>query len=107
MSQESKPKRFMEVVRERIRLRHLSYTTDLGTFKNITWARRKRRVPEVMTRDEVGRVLKALARHTQKWLIACLMYGCGLRLSEALRLGVKDVEFGQGGPCKLLLPHSP
>jgi integron integrase len=49
-----------------------------------------------MTRAEVDRVLKALAGHPQKWLIACLMYGCGLRLSEALRLRVKDVEFGQG-----------
>lgn len=32
----------------------------------------------------------------KKGLIACLMYGCGLRLSEVLRLGVKGVDFGQG-----------
>ncbi len=69
---------------------------DLGTLKNIQWARRKQRVPEVMTREEIGAVLDNLKSNRQKWLIASLLYGCGLRLSEALRLRVKDVEFGQG-----------
>jgi site-specific recombinase XerD len=38
---------------------------DLGKFKNITWARRKQRVPEVMTRDEVKRVLEQLQHARQ------------------------------------------
>jgi integron integrase len=68
---------------------------DLGAFKNIVWAKRKQRVPEVMTREEVRAVLKVLEGNRSKWLIASLLYGCGLRLSEALRLRVKDVDFGQ------------
>jgi integron integrase len=69
---------------------------ELGQFRNIQWARRKQRVPEVMTREETSEVLRQLQHSPQKWLVASLMYGCGLRLSEALRLRVKDVEFGQG-----------
>jgi integrase len=69
---------------------------DLGEFKNVQWARRKRRAPEVMTRDELTSILKKLQPNAQKWLVASLLYGCGMRLSEALRLRVKDVDFGQG-----------
>ncbi len=68
---------------------------DLGTLKNIVWAKRKQRAPEVMTREEVRAVLKVLEGNRSKWLIASLLYGCGLRLSEALRLRVKDVDFEQ------------
>jgi site-specific recombinase XerD len=56
---------------------------ELGEFKNVRWARRKQRVPEVMTRDEVGAVLEKLKFDFQKWLVASLLYGCGMRLSEA------------------------
>jgi integron integrase len=49
-----------------------------------------------MTREEVRRVLEHLQVCPPKWLIGCLLYGCGLRLSEALRLRVKDVDFAQG-----------
>jgi site-specific recombinase XerD len=69
---------------------------ELGQFRNIQWARRKQRAPEVMTREETSEVLSQLQHSPQKWLVASLMYECGLRLSEALRLRVKDVEFGQG-----------
>lgn len=69
---------------------------ELGEFKNIQWARRKQRAPEVMTREEVASVLQKLRFDFQKWLVASLLYGCGMRLSEALRLRVKDVDFGQG-----------
>jgi integron integrase len=69
---------------------------ELGTFKNIIWAQNRQRVPTVMTRAEVALVLDALKGNQQKWLIASLLYGCGMRLSEALRLRVQDVDFGQG-----------
>ena len=68
---------------------------DLGKFKNVTWARRRQRVPEVLTREEVVLLLRALNGQPQKWLIASLLYGCGLRLSEAVGLRVKDLDFGQ------------
>ena len=48
------------------------------------------RVPVVLTRAEVERLLSALTG--TKWLIASLLYGAGLRVMECLRLRVKDVE---------------
>jgi len=54
----------------------------------------QRRPPIVLTRDEVQAVL-ALLENPWK-LAAQLMYGSGLRLMEALRLRVKDIDFGQG-----------
>ena len=50
-----------------------------------------RRLPVVLTRDEV-RALLAQLRGTQR-LIASLLYGSGLRLLECLRLRVHDVDF--------------
>jgi integron integrase len=48
----------------------------------------------VLTRDEVTRLLSELSG-TRK-LVCTLLYGSGLRLLEALRLRVKDVDFGAG-----------
>jgi integron integrase len=54
-------------------------------------AKRTRRLPVVLSRDEVKRLLgKMTAVH---WLIASLLYGSGLRLMEAMRLRVQDVDF--------------
>jgi integron integrase len=56
-------------------------------------AKRPDRLPVVLTRDEVRRVLAQL--EGTHWLMASLLYGSGLRLMECLRLRVKDVDFGQ------------
>ncbi|MEM0896214.1 MAG: integron integrase [Verrucomicrobiota bacterium] len=54
----------------------------------------RRRPPVVLTRGEVNEIIHHLA---PPWkLIAQLMYGSGLRQMEALRLRVKDIDFGQG-----------
>ena len=53
-----------------------------------------RHPPTVLTREEVHRVLSHLENPWK--LCAQLMYGCGLRLMESLRLRVKDIDFGQG-----------
>jgi integrase len=50
-------------------------------------------LPVVLTREEVRALLAQL--DGQKWLMAGLLYGSGLRLLECLRLRVKDVDFGQ------------
>ena len=64
------------------------------TLENITPACGQRRPPVVMTREEVRSVF---ARMEDPWkLIAQVMYGSGLRLMEAMRLRVKDLDFGQG-----------
>jgi integron integrase len=69
---------------------------DMGQFKNIRWAKQKVRIPIVLTVAEVSQILKNLESGSQKWLIASLLYGAGLRLIECLRLRVKDIDFGQG-----------
>ena len=56
-------------------------------------AKRRQRVPVVLTPAEVGRVLCQL--DGQHWLIACLLYGSGLRLLEAMHLRVKDLDLGR------------
>ena len=64
------------------------------TLDHITPARGARRPPVVMTREEVRSVFAHLE---DPWkLIAQVMYGSGLRLMEAMRLRVKDLDFGQG-----------
>lgn len=68
---------------------------EIGLFTNIRWAKRKPHIPVVLTREEVAQVLHYLKKDPQKWLVGSLLYGCGLRLIEALRLRIKDVDFGQ------------
>jgi integron integrase len=55
-------------------------------------AYRPKRLPVVLTRDEVRAVLGQLEGTDQ--LLGRLLYGTGMRLLEALRLRVKDVDFG-------------
>ncbi|VTT99814.1 integrase : Integron integrase OS=Methylomonas methanica (strain MC09) GN=Metme_1559 PE=4 SV=1: Phage_int_SAM_4: Phage_integrase [Gemmataceae bacterium] len=55
-------------------------------------AHRPKRLPVVLTRDEVRAVLGELEGTDQ--LLGRLLYGTGMRLLEALRLRVKDVDFG-------------
>jgi integron integrase len=54
-------------------------------------AARKQRVPEVLTPEEARRVIGLLNGPAQ--LVVKLLYGSGLRLMEALRLRVQDVDF--------------
>jgi integron integrase len=65
---------------------------DLDSLGDIVRARRTKRLPVVMTREEVRAVMCRL--DGQVWLMACLMYGAGLRLNECLSLRVQDVDFG-------------
>jgi integron integrase len=63
----------------------------LPRLEELVRAHRPRRLPVVLTRDEVRRVLARM--HGTPRLVATLLYGTGLRLLEALRLRVKDVDF--------------
>lgn len=53
-----------------------------------------RRIPAVLSPEEVVRLLGAMEGGIQ--LVARLLYGTGMRLMEALRLRVKDVDFDKG-----------
>lgn len=81
---------------------------------------RQPRLPVVLSHDEVSRVLGALPavapRQPVLHLFAQLLYGTGMRLTEALRLRVKDIDFdrraivvrhGKGGKDRVvMLPAS-
>jgi len=66
----------------------------LDRIEGVVRARRPKRLPVALTVDEVSRVMSHL--RGDKWLIAMLLYGGGLRLLEALRLRVKDLDFQRG-----------
>ena len=64
---------------------------DLPFIEGIERAKRPERLPVVFTQAEVREVLSRLNGVT--YLIAALLYGSGLRLMDALRLRVKDIDF--------------
>jgi integron integrase len=63
----------------------------LPWIDDIVRARRRRSLPVVLTREEVRAMLAAM-KNTPR-LVAAILYGGGLRLLEALRLRIKDVDF--------------
>jgi integron integrase len=64
---------------------------DLPWLDNINRPNRPRRIPTVLTKDEVARLLAEIPPDTS--LVARLLYGTGMRLMEGLRLRVKDLDF--------------
>jgi integron integrase len=62
---------------------------DLGEFQAVR-AKRPKRVPAVLSRAEVAHLLSQLAGTYR--LMAQLLYGSGLRVTECCRLRVKDVD---------------
>ena len=66
---------------------------EIGDLGEVIRARKPTRLPVVMTREEVKAVLGNLAG--DKWLMASLMYGAGLRLMECLRLRAQDIDFSR------------
>jgi len=87
---------------------------EIGDLGEVIRARKPKRLPVVMTREEVKEVLANMTG--DKWLMASLMYGAGLRLMECLRLRVQDIDFarneilvrdGKGAKDRLtMLPES-
>lgn len=66
---------------------------ELPWLENVTQAKAPKRLPVVLTVGEVQDVLSRLTgTHA---LIASLLYGGGMRLMEAVRLRVKDVDFAR------------
>jgi integron integrase len=63
---------------------------ELGVIDAVR-ARRPKRLPVVLTQEEVQKILSLLSGVNH--LIVSLLYGSGLRLMECLRLRVKDIDF--------------
>jgi integron integrase len=66
--------------------------------EDVVVARKPRRLPVILTRAEVQSVLVQLSGTYR--LLAQLLYGSGLRLMEAIRLRVKDVDLAQ---CQIVV----
>lgn len=64
---------------------------DLPQIEGVERAKRTRRVPVVLTVEEVKKVLASMTGTHH--LMASLLYGAGLRLMECVRLRVKDLDF--------------
>ena len=71
-----------------------------GQITGVIRAQRPKRLPVVLTRLEIQRVLDALEGTYQ--LVGRLLYGSGLRLLECLRLRVHDLDFSRG---EILVRH--
>lgn len=67
---------------------------ELGDVSEGVRAKRGKKLPVVFTPDEVNRLLEATSGTMR--LILEVIYGGGLRVTEACRLRVKDVDFDQG-----------
>ena len=64
---------------------------DLPWLDGLVRAKRSRRLPVVLTREEVAGVLSEI--HGVARLMAALMYGAGLRVLECAQLRTKDLDF--------------
>lgn len=67
---------------------------EIGRLEGVTRAKKPKRLPVVLTRDEVRAVLDGM--EGVPFLVAGLLYGAGLRLLDGLRLRVQDVDFAAG-----------
>ena len=64
---------------------------EFGKVEGVVRAKRRRSIPVVLSREEVDRIIARL--DAPYALVAKLLYGCGLRLFECLKLRVQDLNF--------------
>ena len=62
----------------------------LPWLTEVVRAKRPQRLPVVLTRTEVQRVLSRISG--TEWLVVSLLYGTGMRLGECMQLRVKDID---------------
>jgi len=67
---------------------------ELEQLRDVVRAPQRRKLPVVLTREETDAVLAHLSQEDR--LLASLLYGSGLRLMEAVRLRVKDIDLARG-----------
>ena len=74
-------------------LYHEVLSKKIGLINGVVRAKRPQRLPVVLTKDEVKRVLDRMSGAPH--LMGLLLYGAGLRLMECCRLRVKDIDFSR------------
>jgi integron integrase len=67
---------------------------DFGNHKDVPRAKRSSYIPVVLTRQEIDAILQHLKPPFD--LVVKLLYGCGLRLFECLKLRVQNFNFDEG-----------
>jgi integron integrase len=67
---------------------------NFGELGSIPRAKRKRRLPDIVMHEDATALIARLSGDTR--LVAQLLYGTGMRVSEALRLRTKDIDFKRG-----------
>jgi integron integrase len=65
---------------------------------NVVRVKRPRRLPVVLSKEEVSQLPGAMPDGTPA-MMARLLYGTGMRLMECLRLRIKDVDFARAEIC--------
>jgi len=63
----------------------------VGKLNQLKRAKKPKRIPVVLSKNEVADILEAINKPVP-YLITALIYGSGMRISEALRLRIKDVD---------------
>jgi integron integrase len=66
---------------------------EVGWIEGVVRAKRNKRLPVVLTKEEAKQILTHLRGTT--WLMAMLLYGGGLRVMECCRLRVKGIDFSK------------
>ena len=66
---------------------------ELPVVGDFSRSKRPKRLPVVLTKDEIRNLLSHIDNTMQKLMIK-LLYGCGLRVMECVRLRILDVDFG-------------
>jgi site-specific recombinase XerD len=74
-------------------LYHEVLSKQIGLIDGVVRAKRSQRLPVVLTKDEVKRVLDRMNGAPR--LMGLLLYGAGLRLMECCRLRIKDIDFSR------------
>ena len=66
---------------------------DVKSFGDFGRAKKPKRLPVVLTKQEALALLNNIDNASQE-LMAKLLYGCGMRLMECVRLRIQDIDFG-------------
>jgi len=66
-----------------------------GRFEKLPWARPPMRLPTVLSREEVRRLLEVVAHRPRDKALLMTLYGAGLRISEAVALRAQDIDSAQ------------
>jgi site-specific recombinase XerD len=67
---------------------------EFGELEGVARAKRKPYIPVVLSREEIDKVIENLKYPYD--LVVKVLYGCGLRISEGLKLRVQDLNFDTG-----------